>query len=66
MIRDVYAFQNGMCMVFDEKGQQMPDYQGPTDEVRDKILADATPETIFHSAVWGGSDRIVSRKQWGR
>lgn len=38
-ITKVYAFGNGMCMVFDQYGQQMPEYQGKTEEMRGKIRA---------------------------
>lgn len=39
-ITHVVRWENGMVMVFDQHGQQMPDYQGPWEEMRDKILAD--------------------------
>ena len=38
-ITSVYAFGNGMCMVFDQHGQQMPEYQGRTEEMRERIRA---------------------------
>lgn len=38
-ITNVYSFTNGMTMVFDQFGQQMPDYQGRTEEVVPKIRA---------------------------
>ncbi len=38
-IINVYTFANGMCMVFDQFGHQMPDFQGPTDECLPKIRA---------------------------
>ena len=28
MITDVFVFKNGMVAVFDQKGEQMPDFQG--------------------------------------
>lgn len=39
-ITNVYVFTNGMVMVFDQFGQQMPEYQGFREEVIDKIKAD--------------------------
>jgi hypothetical protein len=36
-ITNVYSFANGMTMVFDQHGKQMPEFQGPTDEVMPKI-----------------------------
>lgn len=52
MIKAVHVFMNGMCMVFDETGQQMSDYQGPWNEVKAKILAAAVPETTFDLSQW--------------
>lgn len=47
MIRHVYVFTgpDQMVMVFDENGEQIPEYQGPKAEVWDRIKADAMPET---------------------
>ncbi len=39
VITNVYTFANGMCMVFDQFGEQMPDFQGPTNECLPKIRA---------------------------
>ena len=39
IITNVYSFANGMTMTFDQYGKQMPDYQGPTEEVVPKIRA---------------------------
>jgi hypothetical protein len=63
MICDVYIFQNGMCAVFDEHGEQMESYQGLWTERRDKILADAPAECRFFRAVWGVSAEEVKRKE---
>jgi hypothetical protein len=38
-ITNVYKFQNGMVMVFDQFGKQMPAYQGPAEDVLPKIIA---------------------------
>lgn len=38
-IKTVILWNNGMCMVFGQDGQQLPEYQGPVEEVRDKINA---------------------------
>lgn len=52
-IAKVYVFQNGMVMVFDAMGQQMPEYHGRWDEQRDRILAARTPTTRFeHDVAW--------------
>lgn len=39
VITSVMAFTNGMCMVFDQNGQQMTQYQGCTPEVLPRIRA---------------------------
>lgn len=36
-VTEVILWQNGMVMVFDQFGDQMPDYQGKVDDVRDNI-----------------------------
>lgn len=36
-ITKVYHFNNNMMMVFDQHGNQMPDYQGPYEQVIEKI-----------------------------
>lgn len=51
-IASVILWGNGMVMVFDQRGEQMPDYQGRLPNVRDAILRDATPETVFEHGVW--------------
>jgi len=38
-ITNVYSFTNGMTMVFDQFGKQMPQYQGYTHEVMPLIKA---------------------------
>ncbi len=64
MIRTVIRTRNGMVMVFDESGEQMPQYQGQYEEVRDKIVADAAAGTVFNH--WFGvhlpPERISSQK----
>jgi hypothetical protein len=52
-ITNVYHWANGMTMVFDQFGQQMPEYQGPTEEVRAKIERDMPPSaSITSNAHW--------------
>jgi len=38
-IATVYRFSNGMMMVFDANGQQIPEYQGPYEDVIRSIRA---------------------------
>jgi len=53
-IEDVYCWANGMTMVFDARGQQMPEYQGVTDEVMPKIRAAGWTGEPIH-AEWPGN-----------
>ena len=48
MIKTVIRLQNGMVMVFDGKGEQVPEYQGQYDEVRESILRNAPVGTLFN------------------
>jgi len=58
VIDEVIKFGNGNVMVFDEKGEQMPQYQGRYDAVKAKILAHAP------GSVWAASLDPVERKEW--
>ena len=50
MIKTIAKCPNDMVMVFDEKGEQIPEYQGQYQEVKESILKDAPPDAIF--AYW--------------
>jgi hypothetical protein len=39
IITKVFLFPNGMVMVFDQYGEQMPEYQGHYRDVHEKIRA---------------------------
>lgn len=64
MIRTVYRFQNDMVVVFNERGRQMPKYNGRYDDVREAILADAPDNAEFYHVVWGGGGTLVDREEW--
>ena len=70
MISEVIRFSNDMVLVFDEKGEQMPRFQGRYKAVRAKILARAPKEAMFYHGTWnllGGQNFVegeVSRKDW--
>ena len=54
-----------MVLVFDENDEQVPEYQGPYQEVREPILKDAPPETVFGYWFDEDSDIItVPREEW--
>jgi hypothetical protein len=48
MIKTVIRIENDMVMVFDEHGEEIPEYQGNYDYVRDRIIANATEESVFN------------------
>jgi len=56
MIVAVYRFTNGMVMVFDENGKQVPEFQGRWEEKKEAIEA-ATPIHNTHGPIdWFSSD----------
>ncbi len=65
MIKTVIRAQNNMVMVFDEKGEQIPEYQGQYEEVKGKILKDAPPDTVFGCFPDDETElEIVPREEW--
>ncbi len=65
MIRTAIRFQNNMVVVFDDKGEQIPEYQGRYEEVKESILKDAPPNAIFgHFPNCEAKFKVVSRKEW--
>lgn len=67
MIKTVIRINNDMVMVFDEKGEEMPEYQGYFKDVKDRILEDARQDSVFKH--WFGyllKPETVSRKSWGK
>ncbi len=62
-IKNVYAWQNGQTMVFDQHGSQMPQYQGRKEEVWEAIQRDKRPNTkIQEDCAWGNytSSAVIS------
>ena len=65
MIKTAIRCPNGMLMVFDERGRQVLEYQGQYDEVKEKILKDAPPDTLFGYFLDYDSElRVVLREEW--
>ena len=65
MIRAVIRVNNNMVMVFDEQGEQIPEYQGQYEDVKARILTDAPAGTIFNH--WFGyslEPEIVVWEAW--
>jgi len=47
MIKTVIKTGMGNVMVFDENGEQMPEYQGKHEDMKECILRNAPPEALF-------------------
>lgn len=65
MIRSVIRCRNDMVMVFDENGEQLPEYQGNYIEVKDLILRDVESDTTFsHTVDTGPGFTVVQKEDW--
>jgi len=54
-----------MVMVFDERGEQVPEYQDRYDKVRENILKNAPPDTVFWHLFYAEPIvRKVAREEW--
>ena len=63
MIKSVVKTDRGTVMVFDERGRQMSEYEGDYQKVRERILEDASPDTLFYHDD-GRRLNAVSREWW--
>lgn len=68
MIKIVILWTNGTTAVFDEKGKQMPRYQGAWHNVKKKIMKDATKdlEVDFKIGKWGQKPYKTDRASFER
>jgi len=65
MIKTAIRFQNNMVMVFDKRGEQIPEYQGQYEDVKESILRDAPSDIIFaHGLTDDGELLKVPRTEW--
>jgi hypothetical protein len=65
MIKTVIKSQDDMVIVFDRKGEQVPEYQGRYQTVRESILKDAPSDAVFaHGFTEAAGLRKVSREAW--
>jgi len=65
MIKTVIRLKDNSVMVFDKEGEQLPQYQGRYESVREKILNDAPAGTVFNH--WFGHSLkpgIVACESW--
>jgi len=64
-IKTAIRLQNDMVMVFDQKGEQLPEYQGRYQEVKGIVLQDAPFYTVFaYGLTVLGELCEVSREEW--
>lgn len=61
MIAKVYLWTNNVVTVFNEKGEQLEDYQGVLPMVKDLIVCNANDKTEYYLASWqeAGHKRIT-------
>jgi hypothetical protein len=65
MIKQIIRLKNDMVMVFNENGEQIPEYQGRYAEVKDKIVSDAPAGARFNH--WFGytlKPELIKLKNW--
>ena len=65
MIKTVFKWGNGMVMVFDNRGEQIPEYQGQYEDVKGGILKDAPLNAVFGSFPNCETElKVVPREEW--
>ncbi len=65
MIKTVIRCPDDLVMVFDEEGEQIPEYQGQYQKVKESILQDALLNAVFgHLSDYEPELRKVSREEW--
>jgi len=65
MIKIDIRFKNNMVVVFDEKGELIPEYHGQYEEVKESILRDAPLDAVFANGFTdSGELRKVPREEW--
>ena len=65
MVKTIIRTDDDMVLVFDERGEQVPEYQGRYSDVRDKVLANAFGAAEFFH--WFGASRqpeSVPAERW--
>lgn len=65
MIAKVYLWANNAVTVFNEKGEQIEEYQGYLNMVRDLILCNADEKTEYYLASWQeASNKRITREEF--
>jgi hypothetical protein len=64
-IKTVIRCHNSMVIVFDSNGEQIPEYQGEYEVVKERILDDAPLDAVFgRFRDYETELEIVSREDW--
>jgi hypothetical protein len=64
-IKTVIRCSNAMVIVFDKKGEQIPEYEGYYQEVRESILRNAPNDAVFgRFPDYEIELEIVPRQEW--
>lgn len=65
MIKTAIRCPDDMVMVFDKEGEQIPEYQGQYQEVKESILEDAPLNAVFaYLSDFEPELRKVPREEW--
>lgn len=65
LIKSIIRTQNSMVLVFDDKGEQIPEYQGQYEKVKLRILKDAPASAVFGYIFDNETElKTVSREEW--
>ena len=65
MIKTIIRCPNGMVVVFDEKGEQIPEYQDRYEKVRESVLRDAPLNAVFgYLSDYEPELREITREEW--
>ncbi len=65
MIKTAIRLKNNMVMVFNESGEEIPEYQGQYEDVKESILRDAPADAVFtHGFTNSGRLLEVPREEW--
>ena len=64
VLKTVCTWDNGLTIVFDAAGQQVPELQGRIDELRDAILAAANEGTEFRVGSYRNGTWEVTPDAW--
>ena len=65
MIKTAIRCPNNMVMVFDDRGEQIPEYQGQYGGVKEDILRDTSLDTVFgYLSDYEPELREVPKEEW--